>query len=206
MCRICHEGETRVDGQSERLASPCACRGSIQHVHESCLRRWHGSDPSCHQSAWKCDVCRERFTWEFDANNREHSSVFAYLKRKFSQDWPFLEKLLLNILKKSNLVQVSTMIYVVYIHRIGKTLLVDLVPAHLHAAALEASLQSSLLWWHHGPLQLLCGVAISVVILIPLVRLSIAVSRPISVSLFQVSSDRQSRPGRTQRGIWREKR
>lgn len=36
-CRICMEGGDAAAGP---LVSPCPCRGSIQHLHASCLWRW----------------------------------------------------------------------------------------------------------------------------------------------------------------------
>lgn len=34
-CRICHSGVSR-----EQLISPCNCKGSLGHVHRSCLEQW----------------------------------------------------------------------------------------------------------------------------------------------------------------------
>ena len=36
LCRICLEPEFMLDD----LRSPCACKGSIKHVHETCLKKW----------------------------------------------------------------------------------------------------------------------------------------------------------------------
>ena len=35
LCRICLSGE-----QGEELATPCACRGSVAHVHSDCLKQY----------------------------------------------------------------------------------------------------------------------------------------------------------------------
>ena len=40
-CRICFEPASEVEGeQSGELISPCACKGTQQYVHKSCLARW----------------------------------------------------------------------------------------------------------------------------------------------------------------------
>eukprot|EP00929_Paragymnodinium_shiwhaense_P057759 TRINITY_DN28913_c0_g1_i1.p1 TRINITY_DN28913_c0_g1~~TRINITY_DN28913_c0_g1_i1.p1 ORF type:complete len:389 (-),score=25.43 TRINITY_DN28913_c0_g1_i1:438-1604(-) len=50
-CRICHAG----DG---KLLSPCACKGSLQYVHESCLWEWRSSRPeTAENSADRCELC-----------------------------------------------------------------------------------------------------------------------------------------------------
>jgi len=40
-CRFCFEPSSEVEGeQSGELISPCACKGTQQYVHKSCLARW----------------------------------------------------------------------------------------------------------------------------------------------------------------------
>lgn len=51
LCRICFEG-----GQKEGLISPCACTGSGQYVHNTCLLRWLALEP---ERGLSCTVCLE---------------------------------------------------------------------------------------------------------------------------------------------------
>lgn len=37
MCRICQMGE---DSASNPLIQPCRCTGSLQYVHQDCIKRW----------------------------------------------------------------------------------------------------------------------------------------------------------------------
>eukprot|EP00959_Pyramimonas_sp_CCMP1952_P253708 5300428-Pyramimonas_sp.AAC.1 len=41
VCKLCLEasGESELD----ELVAPCACRGSSQYIHKSCLKKWHRS-------------------------------------------------------------------------------------------------------------------------------------------------------------------
>lgn len=52
ICRICY-GESR----DEPLISPCACVGSMAHVHETCLRVWMAkkNKPST------CEICLTKY-------------------------------------------------------------------------------------------------------------------------------------------------
>ncbi|KAL4425225.1 hypothetical protein ABPG75_009241 [Micractinium tetrahymenae] len=51
-CRICHGGAE--DGNP--LMSPCRCRGTMAHVHASCLADWQRVSGKRH-----CDVCRAAY-------------------------------------------------------------------------------------------------------------------------------------------------
>ncbi|XP_074095067.1 uncharacterized protein LOC141524847 isoform X1 [Cotesia typhae] len=52
VCRICH----RPSGITEKLMSPCRCKGTLAYVHLSCLERW--LNQSCRNH---CELCRYRF-------------------------------------------------------------------------------------------------------------------------------------------------
>ncbi|XP_013170087.1 PREDICTED: uncharacterized protein LOC106119591 [Papilio xuthus] len=51
ICRICFGGASR-----ERLARPCACRGTVAAVHRSCLERWLLQAATSH-----CELCRYHY-------------------------------------------------------------------------------------------------------------------------------------------------
>ena len=55
LCRICHD-------DTGPMISPCACSGSMRHVHQSCLLEWlqhaHGASLS---NAIECRVCKQPF-------------------------------------------------------------------------------------------------------------------------------------------------
>lgn len=62
-CRICLE-----DGGT--LISPCACKGTIAHVHEECLREWIKISNLEH-----CEICGQRV----DKDPKPRLFVFAVL-------------------------------------------------------------------------------------------------------------------------------
>lgn len=77
VCRICHE----IEFVDEQLLAPCACNGSIKFVHNSCLHEWfrtqHGFE---HPDTWRCEVCSEKFTWNFDTLSRQNCTFYMFLK------------------------------------------------------------------------------------------------------------------------------
>jgi E3 ubiquitin-protein ligase DOA10 len=54
LCRICFEGGDIEDGKP--LNQPCACRGSIGHMHQSCLMQWVTVSGSS-----ICEICLHQF-------------------------------------------------------------------------------------------------------------------------------------------------
>ncbi|KPJ15436.1 E3 ubiquitin-protein ligase MARCH2 [Papilio machaon] len=62
ICRICFGGASR-----ERLARPCACRGTVAAVHRSCLERWLLQAATSH-----CELCRYHYVV-----TRTHKSLLA---------------------------------------------------------------------------------------------------------------------------------
>lgn len=47
LCRICQMGET---SSSNPLIEPCRCTGSLQYVHQDCIKKWLRSKISSGQS------------------------------------------------------------------------------------------------------------------------------------------------------------
>jgi len=56
-CHICFEGEKK-GVQGDALISPCACSGSLEVVHASCLVKWFQQNPF---NAYRCPTCKERY-------------------------------------------------------------------------------------------------------------------------------------------------
>ncbi|KAL7639212.1 UNVERIFIED_CONTAM: hypothetical protein RMT77_010746 [Armadillidium vulgare] len=56
MCRICHfpQGEG-----PDTLISPCRCSGTMQFIHESCLKKW--LDVSKSKKAASCELCNYQY-------------------------------------------------------------------------------------------------------------------------------------------------
>jgi hypothetical protein len=57
-CRICLAGEDPDEpcGTSERLFSPCRCRGTMKYVHRSCLDGWRAHQAG-QRAYYRCDQC-----------------------------------------------------------------------------------------------------------------------------------------------------
>ena len=55
-CRICFAAANEDDP----LISPCACKGSLEFVHASCLDKWRRVMPRRRQNT--CETCRTRYT------------------------------------------------------------------------------------------------------------------------------------------------
>ena len=55
-CRFCLETYTEAN---DKLIEPCVCRGSVQYVHELCLRKWARMDPA--ENATICSICKQPF-------------------------------------------------------------------------------------------------------------------------------------------------
>ncbi|KAK9833705.1 hypothetical protein WJX74_003257 [Apatococcus lobatus] len=58
-CRICWDGAS----PSDRLLSPCLCRGSAAHIHTSCLQTWQRTNFRSlqYRKGSHCDLCKSRF-------------------------------------------------------------------------------------------------------------------------------------------------
>eukprot|EP01012_Entosiphon_sulcatum_P003986 TRINITY_DN11454_c0_g1_i2.p1 TRINITY_DN11454_c0_g1~~TRINITY_DN11454_c0_g1_i2.p1 ORF type:complete len:597 (+),score=75.77 TRINITY_DN11454_c0_g1_i2:80-1870(+) len=57
LCRICKDDTT------EDLIQPCACQGSMQFVHASCLNKWRNESLNMGnpENARRCEVCHHQF-------------------------------------------------------------------------------------------------------------------------------------------------
>lgn len=59
-CRICR---CTAEEAGEQLFTPCACKGSLEWVHPSCLEQWRQACPTA-ASRLRCDMCRTNFVLE----------------------------------------------------------------------------------------------------------------------------------------------
>eukprot|EP00794_Sanderia_malayensis_P004658 gene4658-5266_t len=86
-CRICHCG-----GDDEKLISPCACAGTLQFIHESCLIQWMKSKMinNCELCQIKIEIVRKtRPIWKWQRPTQ----------RPFALIWvlTFIAALVLNV-------------------------------------------------------------------------------------------------------------
>ncbi|CAF99786.1 unnamed protein product, partial [Tetraodon nigroviridis] len=66
MCRICQMGE---DSASNPLIQPCRCTGSLQYVHQDCIKRWLCSKISSAtnlEAITTCELCKEKLHLNID--------------------------------------------------------------------------------------------------------------------------------------------
>ena len=56
VCRVCR---LSAPESGQELYQPCKCSGSIQHVHEDCLRDWLAIS-----RGHKCELCKQPFRWQ----------------------------------------------------------------------------------------------------------------------------------------------
>ncbi|KAK3557512.1 hypothetical protein QTP70_028337 [Hemibagrus guttatus] len=60
LCRICQMGET---SSSNPLIEPCRCTGSLQYVHQDCIKKWLRSkisSGSTLEAITTCELCKEK--------------------------------------------------------------------------------------------------------------------------------------------------
>ena len=69
MCRICFEGELDV---SNKLISPCLCRGTQKYIHIDCLKEWRLVNENNPERRDKCEICN----FHFVIINRENFSIY----------------------------------------------------------------------------------------------------------------------------------
>ena len=55
-CRFCLDTLVK---EYDSFISPCACSGTSQYIHESCLRKWFNIDPE--ENSEICPVCNEEY-------------------------------------------------------------------------------------------------------------------------------------------------
>jgi E3 ubiquitin-protein ligase DOA10 len=59
----------------------CGCKGSLSHVHESCLLRWlDNSNTSVLSSGRRCEICHTdyRISYEFESVQNIVKNAFSY--------------------------------------------------------------------------------------------------------------------------------
>lgn len=66
-CRICFESHNLSGNE---LISPCACSGTIGHVHKKCLLRWIDV-----REETKCKVCNVNFDIEVQTDEEEKDYI-----------------------------------------------------------------------------------------------------------------------------------
>uniref|UniRef100_A0A8D3AL97 RING-type E3 ubiquitin transferase n=1 Tax=Scophthalmus maximus TaxID=52904 RepID=A0A8D3AL97_SCOMX len=66
LCRICQMGE---ESASNPLIQPCRCTGSLQYVHQDCIKRWLrskiGSGTNL-EAITTCELCKEKLRLDID--------------------------------------------------------------------------------------------------------------------------------------------
>ncbi|KAF9944351.1 hypothetical protein BGZ65_012194, partial [Modicella reniformis] len=55
-CRVCFQTTDDTNSESDKLISPCLCKGSSRHIHLGCLQRWREMAPK-RESYYRCDTC-----------------------------------------------------------------------------------------------------------------------------------------------------
>lgn len=54
ICRICRLNSTKL---KEELISPCSCKGTLAHIHRTCLEKWLKRSGTTY-----CELCRYNYT------------------------------------------------------------------------------------------------------------------------------------------------
>ncbi|XP_077420421.1 E3 ubiquitin-protein ligase MARCHF7 isoform X3 [Vanacampus margaritifer] len=65
-CRICQMGE---ESASNPLIQPCRCTGSLQYVHQDCIKRWLSSKIGSGtdlEAITNCELCKEKLRLNID--------------------------------------------------------------------------------------------------------------------------------------------
>jgi hypothetical protein len=69
ICRICFEEEIDI---SNKLISPCLCRGTQKYIHNNCLKEWRIVNENNPEKRDKCEICN----FHFVINNRQNYSIY----------------------------------------------------------------------------------------------------------------------------------
>lgn len=86
-CRICL-GEDNLQN-NPLISSPCACTGSIRHIHLECLKEWLKSQitekkTDCTSTyiwePFKCDVCKTKYPDTFTMENGQKHEIMQFPK------------------------------------------------------------------------------------------------------------------------------
>ena len=83
ICRICFSNDIGERGTERLLEKPCACKGSLSFVHESCLVKW-----LLQKNIRKCELCHTNFivneeTGSFSEVVRHAVSQLFKTRRRF---------------------------------------------------------------------------------------------------------------------------
>jgi hypothetical protein len=102
VCRICYEESTADKG---KLLYPCHCIGSVQYIHESCLKKWIENNVMNERKMRpECELCKFKFQMKF-------SSKYKFSREKF---WGMMKNLAAMVLVATIILTlVFTVIYVV---------------------------------------------------------------------------------------------
>lgn len=61
-CKICFD--TNESNSQGKLISPCRCQGSVQYIHDECLKTWLVSQRKDIQNA-SCEICHTKYKMTF---------------------------------------------------------------------------------------------------------------------------------------------
>ena len=86
ICRICLGDHVSDDPIENTLISPCACKGTCEHVHLKCLKQWLDSKKSrvensnhvCLTFNFKkisCEICKEALPYSIKLEGGEYDIV-----------------------------------------------------------------------------------------------------------------------------------
>ncbi|CAD8141100.1 unnamed protein product [Paramecium pentaurelia] len=73
-CRICMNEE-----ETSRFIMPCACKGSLQYIHEECLKLWilqKNGIEDVFKDRIKCELCSQKFRMRMQLHNHFQKSRF----------------------------------------------------------------------------------------------------------------------------------
>lgn len=63
-CRICLEDTLEDD--DDNFLMPCSCKGTMNYVHESCLKHWIFTQLKNTRNSLACQVCGARYNYRFE--------------------------------------------------------------------------------------------------------------------------------------------
>ncbi|CAD8057945.1 unnamed protein product [Paramecium sonneborni] len=84
-CRICMNEE-----ETSRFIMPCACKGSLQYIHEECLKLWilqKNGIEDVFKDQIKCELCSQKFRMKMKLQNHFQKSRFWDLPRHQKICW-----------------------------------------------------------------------------------------------------------------------
>lgn len=102
-CRVCYDPNNEEKG---KLISPCQCQGSVQYIHESCLKKWIENNiiNNDRKIRPECELCKYKYIMKF-------TSEFKFSKIKF---WNMMKSLAAMVIVATIILTlIFTVIYVV---------------------------------------------------------------------------------------------